>query len=215
MEMPANFSSVHYHSALTISFWLSVLLSDETKMKLFGHRDVAFVWRRKGEAFNPQKTVPTVKHGRASIMLWGCFSASGPGNLVKVDGIMKKEQYIKILEQNIKQSADKLRLGQQWRFQQDIDPKHTAKLVKAWFLKNDVSVLEWPSQSPDLNPIKNLRRELKKRVMARKPSNIKNLETFAKEEWAKIPVETCRNLVSKYKNRLEAVIKNRGFAINY
>ena len=158
-------------------------------MKLFGHRDVAFVWRRKGEAFNPQKTAPTVKHGRASIMLWGCFSASGPGNLVKVDGIMKKEQYIKILEQNIKQSADKLRLGEQWRFQQDNDPKHTAKLVKAWFLKNDVSILEWPSQSPDLNPIKNLRRELKKRVMARKPSNIKNLETFAKEEWAKIPVD--------------------------
>lgn len=49
--------------------------------------------------------------------------------------------------------------------------------------------------------------------MARKPSNIKNLET--KEEWAKIPVETCRNLVSKYKNRLEAMIKNKGFAIDY
>ena len=148
-------------------------------------------------------------------MLWGCYSANGPGNLVKVDGIMKKEQYIKILEENIKQSADKLRLGQQWKYRQDNDPKHNAKLVKAWFLENNVSVLERPSQSPDLNPIENLRRELKKRVMARKPSNIKNLETFAKEEWAKIPVEACRNLVSKYKNRMEAVIKNKGFAIDY
>ena len=52
-------------------------------------------------------------------------------------------------------------------------------------------------------------------MMARKPSNLKDLETFAKEEWATIPVETCKNLVSKYKNRLEAVITNRGFSIDY
>ena len=51
--------------------------------------------------------------------------------------------------------------------------------------------------------------------MARKPSNIKNLETFAKEKWAKILVETCRDLVSRYKNRLEAVFKKKGFAIDY
>jgi len=197
------------------SFWSSVLWSDETKMELFGHRDVAFVWRKKGEAYNPKNTVPTVKHGGGSIMLWGCFSASGPGNLVKVDGIMKKEQYIKILEENIKQSAEKLHLGEHWTYQQDNDPKHTAKSVKKWFRDNDVDVLEWPSQSPDLNPIENLWRELKTGVMARKPSNLKDLETFAKEEWAKIPVETCKNLVSKYKNRLEAVITNRGFSIDY
>ena len=50
-------------------FRKSVLWFDETKLELFGHTDVAYVWQRKGEAFNHKSTVPTVKHGGGSIML--------------------------------------------------------------------------------------------------------------------------------------------------
>ena len=53
----------------------------KTTLDLFGHTDVAFVWPRKGGAFNPKNTVPTVKHEGGRIMLWGYCSASGPGSL--------------------------------------------------------------------------------------------------------------------------------------
>ena len=52
------------------AYWKHVLWSNETKLELFAHRDVAYVWRKKGEAYNPKNTVPTVKHGGGSIM-WG------------------------------------------------------------------------------------------------------------------------------------------------
>ncbi|KAK3523864.1 hypothetical protein QTP70_010508 [Hemibagrus guttatus] len=196
----ARLAFANVHLDKEEDFWSSVLWSDETKIELFGHNDVAFIWRKKGEAFNPKNTIPTVKHGGGNRMFWGCFSAGGPGNLITVNGTMKKEQYIKILNNNnnnnnnIRQSAEKLGLGHQWTFQHDNDPKHTAKVVKKWLTDKNINVLQWPSQSPDLNPIENLWRELKIRVMARRPSNLKELELIAKDEWAKIPVETCKKL---------------------
>ena len=111
------------------SFWSTTLWSDETKLELFGHMDAEYVWRKK-EAYKAKNTVPTVKHGGGNIMLWGCFSSSGTGNLVKVQGIMKKEDYISILEKNVKESAERLQLINNWKFQQDNDPKHTAKIVR-------------------------------------------------------------------------------------
>ena len=59
------------------TFWRNVLWSDETKIELFGHNDHCYVWRKKEEACKLKNTIPTVKHGGGSIMLWECFAAGG------------------------------------------------------------------------------------------------------------------------------------------
>ncbi len=118
-----------------------ILWSDETKRELFGLNSKRYVWRKPGTAHHLSNTVPTVKHGGGSIMLWGCFSAAGTGRLVAIEGKMNAAKYRDILDKNLLQSAQDLRLGRRFTFQQDNDPKHTAKITKGWLHNNSVTVL--------------------------------------------------------------------------
>ncbi len=54
-----------------------ILWSDETKIELFGLNSKRYVWRKPGTAHHLSNTVPTVKYGGGSIMLWGCFQLQG------------------------------------------------------------------------------------------------------------------------------------------
>ncbi len=69
--------------------WVKELWSDETKIELFGINSTRRVWRRRrNAAYDPKNTIPTVKHGGGNIMLWGCFSAKGTGQLHRIKGMM-------------------------------------------------------------------------------------------------------------------------------
>ncbi len=73
--------------------WVKVLWSDETKIQLFGINSTRCVWRRRNAAYDPKNTIPTVKHGGGNIMLWGCFSAKGTGQLHRIKGTMDGAMY--------------------------------------------------------------------------------------------------------------------------
>ena len=164
---------------------MKVLWSDGTKMELFGINSTRHVWRRRNAAYDPKNTSPIVKHGGGNIMLWGCFSAKGTGQLHHIKGTMDGAMYHQILGENLLPSARALKMGHGWVFQHYNDPKHTAKATKEWLKKKHIKVLEWPSQSADLNPIENLWRELKVRVAKRQPRNLNDLEKICNEEWNK------------------------------
>ena len=91
-------------------------------------------------------------------MLWGCFSAAGIGRLVVIEGKMNGAKYREILNETCSRALRTLDWG---TFQQDNDPKHTTKTMPEWLRNKSLNVLEWPSQSLDLNPIENLWRDQK------------------------------------------------------
>ena len=86
-------------------------------------------------------------------MLWGCFSAAGTGRPVWIEAKMNRAKYRKIFNENLPKSAQDLRLGPGFSFQQDNDPKHTAKTTQEWLWNKSLNVLEWPRREPDLTSL--------------------------------------------------------------
>ena len=101
-------------------------------------------------------------------------------------------------------------------FQQDGASCHTAKACQAWFRDNNVRLLEWPGNSPDLNPIENLWARLKKLVSQRHPSNKTELIEAIIESWHHvITAQELETLVNSMPDRYRAVIAAKGYATKY
>ena len=85
-------------------------------------------------------------------MVWGCMGWNVPGVLTEVEGRMDAKQYVEILDDGVAESVEKLGMDEEeFYFQQDNDPKHTSGLAFNWMDEHEIRVLDWPSQSPDLN----------------------------------------------------------------
>ena len=134
-------------------------------------------------------------------MLMGCFSAAWTGRLVGIDGKINGAKY--------------LRLGRRITFQQDNDPKHTAKTTQELLQDKSLNVLEWTSQSPELNLIEHLWRDLKIAVQRRSLFNLTELERICREEREKLPKYRCAKLLASYPRRLNAVIAAKGASTKY
>src|SRR3978361_1617006 len=94
-------------------------------------------------------------------------------------------------------------------FQQDNDPKHTSKWADKWFEVNDIELLGWPAQSPDLNPIEHLWNHIKKQLKKYQepPRGVHELWERVVEEWEAIEPEVCQRLIESMPRRIQAVIK--------
>lgn len=208
-------SFANEHLLWPVTRWRCVLWSDETKVVLYNNFcDKQFVRRPPGTALLPRYTKPTIKHGLLSIMVWGCFSWRGVGPIFKIDGIMTQDVYLNILRNVMLPYADE-EMPIRWIYQQDNDPKHTARRVKQWFVENKVCLMTWPAQSPDLNPIENLWAEVKKDVAAAKPKNRNELWQAVQRSWTSISAEKCERLVDSMERRLHAVLASKGHATKY
>lgn len=197
------------------SFWDEVIFADESKFNIFGSDGMGYVWRQPNTELQNKHLKPTVKHGGGSVMVWACMAASGVGNLVFIEGTMDKHMYLQVLKDNLLQSAEKLGLEGKFRFYQDNDPKHTSGIVKTWLIWNSPHVVDPPAQSPDINVIENLWAILDLEIRKRQISNKNDLKKALLEEWAKIPIETTKKLVSSMETRLKDVIKQKGGHTKY
>ncbi len=198
----------------TVAQWSKVLFSDESKFCIsFGNQGPR-VWRKSGEAQNPCCLKSSVKFPQ-SVMIWAAMSSAGVGPLCFLKSTVNAAIYQEILEHFMLPSADKLYGDADFIFQQDLAPAHTAKGTKSWFNDHGVTVLDWPANSPDLNPIENLWGIVKRKMRDTRPNNADELKATVKETWASIPPQQCHKLITSMPRRIEAVIKAKGAPTKY
>src|ERR1700722_18470670 len=114
--------------------------------------------------------------------------------------------YVQILQDHLIRNARK-QFGRRWRLQQDNDSKHQCRVAKQFLCKEVPEIIDWPSNSPDVNPVENLWSIIKRRVEKQKPKNLEELDKFLHDEWDKTDTVVLNHLVKSMKSRCLALIK--------
>uniref|UniRef100_A0A9J8DCQ8 Tc1-like transposase DDE domain-containing protein n=1 Tax=Cyprinus carpio carpio TaxID=630221 RepID=A0A9J8DCQ8_CYPCA len=136
-------------------------------------------------------------------------------SLHNIPQILYGVQVREILEHFMLPSAEKLYGDEDFVFQHDLAPSHSAKTTGKWFTDHGITVLNWPANSPDLNPIENLWDILKRKLRDARPNTLDELKAAIEASWASITPQQCHRLIASMPRRIEAVISAKGFPTKY
>ncbi|GES83158.1 IS630 family transposase [Rhizophagus clarus] len=195
--------------------WSHMIFSDESTFQTFCNTQIV---RYKAGNLRPSHSM--VKHPY-KVHVWGAFSHQGPIGVALFTGKINSAKYREILQFQLLSNA--YHAGYGWKFQQDNASTYTAKLTQQFFVINDVPVIDWPANSPDLNPIENLWAILKGNVekivnnwiMKKKLLSGDDFQGIIQQEWDNIDQNVFFNLADSMSDRINMVIKKNGYTINY
>ncbi len=134
------------------------------------------------------------------VKMWGIFSWHTLGPLVPVEHCLNATTaYLTIVADDVHPFMTTVYPSSDGYFQQDNAPRHKDQIISDWFLEhdNEFTLLKWPPQSPDLNPIEHLQDVVEREtcIMDVHPTNLQQLRDAIMSIWNKISEECFQHLV--------------------
>lgn len=198
--------------------WERVIFSDESD--LFPNKQGKLHYRRyKGERVDLDLGI-TYRWDPRKVKVWGTISYDGVGTIIRYENIVKKGDYVEFLQQTLLKDfpllrGTKTRQGK-YLFQHDNARPHTALATKKFLTDNRISVLLWPSYSPDLSIIENVWGFIKEELF-KKNDQLKTAgDTWREIEkiWYGKVNSILQNLYFSLPNRIQTVVELEGLRIN-
>lgn len=207
------------YSSWTVEDWKKVIFSDETKINRICSDGIQWCWKSNDpHQLLPHEILESIKHGGGNIKIWGCMTHEGPGFMCRIDGNLDADLYCQILGGELHSTVRYYNMDRTgYIFQHDNDPKHTSKKAKEFLASHHINVLDWPAQSPDLNPIEHLWTCLKRALSSYRLNctSTQALWERVELEWNQISSELCARLVESMPARIQAVIQAKGRHTKY
>ncbi len=200
------------HQNWTTEDWKNVVWSDESRFLLRHSDGRVRIWRREHESMDPSCLVSTVQAGYGGgVMVWGIFSWLTLGRLVPIEHRLNATAYLSIVADHVHPFMTTVYPSSDGYFQQDNAPCHKAQIISDWFLEhdNEFTLLKWPPQSPDLNPIENLWDVVERKIciMDVQLTNLQQLRDAIVSIWTKISEECFQHLIESMPRRNKADLK--------
>uniref|UniRef100_A0A8C6XEX7 Tc1-like transposase DDE domain-containing protein n=1 Tax=Naja naja TaxID=35670 RepID=A0A8C6XEX7_NAJNA len=197
----------------SVAQWSKVLFSDESNFCISFENQGPRVWRKNGEEHTARCLKSSVKFPQ-SVLFWGAMASASAGPLCFIKSRVNAAVY-QILEHFMLPSADELYGDADFIFQQNLAPAHTAKSTKTWFNDRGITVLDWPTNSPYLNPLENLWGIAKRKMRDMRPNNAEEVKAAFEASWSSITPQQCHKLIAFMPCHIEAVIAAKGAQIKY
>ncbi len=153
--------------------------------------------------------------------MWGIFSWHTLGPILPTEHCLNATAYLSIVADHVHLFMTTVYPSSDDYIQQDTASCHKAQIISDWFLEhdNEFTLLKWPPQSPDLNPIEHLWDVVEREILIMdvQPtlSNLQQLCDDIMSIWTKISEECFQHLVESIPRRIKAVLKEKGSPTRY